>query len=122
MAYVETKPITHGTAGNDVISGGSIIAATAGVLYSTATGVDGLDSVGAVRLYGDAGNDSLYGTLHSDTLMGGAGNDYLRGGVGCDQLYGDQPGGVVGNDTFYFKAGDLGTKYAAGTVLAAANW
>ena len=117
MAYTQTMPITYGTAGNDSISGGGITAATTGVLYSTATGVDGLDSTGAVRIYGGAGNDTLYGTVHSDTLVGGAGTDLLRGGAACDQLYGN-----AGSDQFFFKAGDLGTTYASGTVVTASMW
>ena len=121
MAFVETKPITYGTAGNDYISGGGIasangpVPATSGVKY--ATGLDFNGNAGAVRLYGGEGNDTLYGTNMCDTLVGGGGTDLLRGGLGCDQLYGN-----AGSDQFYFRFGDLGTTYVAGTVVTAAMW
>ena len=120
MPYVDTKPITYGTSAGEFINGGGIPnggAASAGVKFSNAPSVGGLDSVGAVRLYGLAGNDTLYGTAHSDTLVGGDGTDLLRGGAACDQLYGNG-----GSDQFFFKLGDLGTTYASGTAVTAAMW
>jgi Ca2+-binding RTX toxin-like protein len=116
MAYVETKPITYGTAAGETMSGGGIgnNAVSAGVKFSTAP--SGLtDSLGGVRFYGMAGNDVLLGTTHSDTLNGGDGNDVIRGGAGCDQLYGG-----AGNDSFYFKVGDLGTSTTSS--LTASAW
>ena len=115
MAYVNPSPINNGTAAGDVINGGAGGAKiTAGLHLTTAD--NGLtDSLGGLRAYGLAGNDSLSGTAHSDTLVGGAGKDLLRGGAGCDQLYGS-----AGNDAFYFKLGDLGTSHAS--AQTAASW
>ncbi|WP_431272879.1 calcium-binding protein [Dankookia sp. P2] len=138
MAYVDPKPPTSGTASGDFMSGGSIAYYVGSTLTTapkapngpvdfvpnTTVGTDGLDSPGAVRFLGLDGNDTLYGTVHSDTLVGGQGNDLLRGGAGCDQLWGGTniANANDGNDTFYFKAGDLGTKFASGTVLTAADY
>lgn len=117
MAYVETRPITYGSAADNFMTGGLVAGGgtSSNVHFSTAASdPTGLDFYGAVRMYGLAGNDTMYGTIHSDTLVGGDGNDLLRGGAGCDQLYGGN-----GNDTFYFTLGDLGTSHASAQTASA---
>ncbi len=61
----------NGTAGNDVLYGGST--------NDSISGLGGNDV-----LYGGAGNDSLYGGTGNDTLSGDAGSDQLFGGTGND--------------------------------------
>ena len=58
-------------------------------------------AAGADKLLGNAGNDSLSGGNGADTLSGGAGNDKLLGGAGNDSLYGG-----AGNDSLW---GDKGS-------------
>lgn len=50
--------------------------------------------------YGLAGDDKLYGNVGNDKLYGGTGNDTLIGGNGNDSLWGDD-----GKDTFVYTAG-----------------
>lgn len=82
----------QGSAGNDVIDGGS----------------------GADRLYGRMGNDTVYGGNDNDRLEGYDGNDFLWGGSGNDSLVGgahkdlleggtgaDSMAGGDGDDTYY---------------------
>ena len=47
-------------------------------------------------IIGNAGNDSLMGNAGNDKIWGGAGNDILIGGAGNDSLWGN-----AGNDTLY---------------------
>lgn len=56
---------------------------------------------GADSLIGNAGNDKIYGQAGNDILKGGAGNDSLWGGAGNDSLWGD-----AGNDTFIYASGE----------------
>jgi Ca2+-binding RTX toxin-like protein len=97
-----------GTAGNDLITGGSEpneLVGNAG--DDTLIGGAGNDS-----LYGGAGNDSLSGGDGSDWITPGQGNDFVDGGAGSDYIdYGYDTGpiqldlitGIVtggsGNDT-----------------------
>ena len=72
---------------------------------NTILGGSGNDSLygknGDDYLVGGAGKDIIYGQNGNDTLWGGAGNDTLWGGKGNDTLYGGD-----GDDTFIFRAGD----------------
>ena len=61
-------------------------------LITTATIVDGSDSVNAI--FGSAGNDLINGSADDDILSGGLGNDSLNGNTGAD--------------TFLWRAGDTG--------------
>ena len=61
-------------------------------LITTATVVDGSDSVNAI--FGSAGNDLINGSADDDILSGGLGNDSLNGNTGAD--------------TFLWRAGDTG--------------
>ena len=116
MAYVNPSPINYGTAGNNSINGGANGATNTAGLQLTTADNGFTDSVGGLRAFGLAGNDTLGGTAHSDTLVGGDGNDLLRGGAGCDQLYGG-----ADNDSFYIKFGDLGTSHASAQTASAWN-
>ncbi|MGH6734577.1 MAG: hypothetical protein ACRECX_00645 [Methyloceanibacter sp.] len=54
-------------------------------------GIDTFNGAGgstAVKVFGEAGNDTLIGGKSGDTLDGGAGDDTLRGGLGRDRLTG----------------------------------
>lgn len=64
--------------------------ATGGVQIWGSTGNDQLDASTtsqALRLYGEAGNDTLIGGTGSDTLIGGAGADRLQGSAGTAQSF-----------------------------------
>ena len=97
--------------GNDATNGGADVdtldfsALSAGVVYSTATGVS--DSIGTHLNYESvicgSGNDQITGGDNNDTIRGNAGNDRLTGGRGADSLVGlsgsDTLSGEGGNDT-----------------------
>ena len=55
----------------------------------------------AIRLVGNALDNSILGSVGNDTLYGGNGADYLAGNDGNDKLYGQN-----GNDTLWGGAGD----------------
>ena len=80
-------PRTSGTAGDDVITGGTV----------------------ANTLNGLAGNDILNGLGGSDTLNGGDGNDTLNGGAGNDVM-----NGGTGDDVFIVSNGAEIVNEAAG--------
>ena len=65
---------------------------TGNALDNTIKGGSGKDTLaggkGDDKIFGNAGNDSLSGGDGNDTLSGGAGNDKLRGGSGKDTLSG----------------------------------
>ena len=69
---------------------------TGNALDNTILGGSGKDS-----LNGGAGNDKLFGDAGNDTLNGGAGNDELWGGAGNDKLYGGD-----GKDIFVYRPGE----------------
>jgi Ca2+-binding RTX toxin-like protein len=72
-----------GTSGNDVISGGGLLAGGAGN--------DGLTGgAGADILNGGSGSDTLNGGSEADILEGGADTDMLKGGGGADYLDGGE--------------------------------
>ena len=68
-----------------------------------------LGGEGKNTLSGVAGNDILYGGKTNDSLNGGAGNDWLYGDAGADKLLGkdgdDSLWGGTGNDTLTGGAG-----------------
>ena len=86
----------------------------------------------AIRLTGNALNNSILSGSGKDTLYGADGNDYLTGGKGNNKLYGqngnDTLWGGSGNDTlkggdgddlFIYSAGnDVITDYAAGDKIS----
>jgi hypothetical protein len=53
----------------------------------------------AIKIYGEAGNDTLWGSNGNDTIDGGEDNDTLFGGAGDDILTGG-----TGDDVFQFTA------------------
>jgi Ca2+-binding RTX toxin-like protein len=79
--------VKAGTAGADVLKGGT--------LGDSLSGLGGADS-----LSGLGGADTLSGGEGHDTLLGGAGDDRLDGGAGNDVLRGQ-----AGNDTILTGAG-----------------
>ena len=93
---------SHGTEGNDSISGietGDL--STDDVMFGhggndTLSGNSGNDI-----LYGGTGNDYLSGNQGNDTLYGEIGDDYLTGGEGSDILHGNE-----GDDRIYGQEGD----------------
>lgn len=106
---------TYGTAGIDVLTGGSNI----DIIY----GLGGADKIrggecndtlygGADKdfLYGNVGDDLLYGQTGEDNLYGGTGDDVLYGNFGRDWLYGGRGHDILkgGNDAdcLYGQAGD----------------
>ena len=93
---------SHGTEGNDFISGietGDL--STDDIMF----GHGGNDTIsgnsGADILYGGSGDDYLSGGLGFDIAYGGIGNDYIRGGDGLDTLHGNE-----GDDRLYGQEGD----------------
>ena len=53
----------------------------------------------AIKIYGEAGDDTLWGSNGNDTIDGGEDNDTLFGGAGNDSLTGG-----TGDDVFQFTA------------------
>jgi Ca2+-binding RTX toxin-like protein len=82
------KAIFYGTAGDDILAGGS--------QNDKILGLGGNDTIN-----GGSGNDTLYGGDGNDTLIGESGNDVLEGGNGNDTLIGND-----GSDTLRGGAGD----------------
>ena len=72
--------------------------------------IDGTKRTRAVKITGNALNNSIVGGSDKDTLKGRDGNDSLVGGSGADKLYGeagkDTLWGGAGNDTLYGGEGD----------------
>ena len=87
----------------------SAIRLTGNALDNTILGGSGKDTLygadGNDSLVGNAGNDKLYGQNGNDTLWGGKGNDTLKGGDG--------------DDLFIYSAGkDVITDYAEGDKIS----
>ncbi|MBQ3337436.1 MAG: hypothetical protein IJG80_08545 [Selenomonadaceae bacterium] len=72
--------------------------------------IDGTKRTRAVKITGNALNNSIVGGSDKDTLKGRGGNDSLFGGSGADKIYGeagsDTLWGGAGNDTLYGGEGD----------------
>lgn len=120
--------ITHGTSGNDALSGtfgihddqifghggDDVIISSNGQGNDTLYGGEGSDNLqagfGNDKLFGDEGNDFLYGASGSDDLSGGLGDDTINGGEGDDFLEGgvgnDVLNGGEGSDTYIYNLGD----------------
>lgn len=99
----------HGTAGNDVLTGGN-----AGDVLDGGAGDDALHGNGREDcLDGGTGNDALAGGDGADRLVGGAGSDTLRGGPGPDLLVGgpgrDDLDGGPGPDIIQARDGERDT-------------
>ena len=81
------------------------IKVTGNALNNSISGGAGNDSI-----LGNAGNDSLVGNSGNDTIYGGAGNDKIYGNAGNDSLVGgdgaDAISGGSGNDRIYGNAGN----------------
>jgi len=112
IQFLYGAPVTGytGTAGNDVIYGGSINDTLAGGQgVDVISGRDGDDSVvggeGADVLKGDSGNDRLFGDAGADVLSGGSGIDFLSGGAGNDSFVGGT-GDLDGDTISDFTTGD----------------
>lgn len=101
---------THGTSGDDAISGLTVNGSLNDIIYGYA-GNDTLNGGGGNdRLYGGEGNDSLIGGNGDDYLEGGAGNDFMNGGGGDDVYVYDSGLDTVydnynGNDTLFIRGG-----------------
>ena len=68
----------------------------------------------AVKITGNALNNSIVGGSGKDYLLGGKGNDTLNGGAGNDTLKGG-----AGNDVFIYTAGnDIISDWAAGDKIS----
>ena len=67
---------------------------------------DATKRTSAIRIVGNALDNSIIGGTGKDTLYGGNGADYLAGGKGNDKLYGQ-----AGNDTL---DGNIGNDYLSG--------
>lgn len=82
---------------NSAVTSTTAIKLTGNALDNTLTGHGGIDT-----LLGGAGNDALNGLAGNDSLDGGDGNDTLDGGQGADSLVGGK-----GNDLYFVdNAGD----------------
>ena len=92
-----SDPKNFGSAGNDVIAGGT--------LNDVLLGLDGNDRIvgnqGADIIAGDDGRDTLLGGGGRDTLLGGNGNDRVDGGGGNDAVLGG-----AGNDLLFGRGGN----------------
>lgn len=110
LAGGSTTTAIFGNDGNDTLTGGSV-----GDEIEGGNGADNITVLGGSAL-GGAGNDNLaaataspsvtlYGNLDNDTLNGSAGTDRLDGGPGNDFLHGrgddDQLDAQAGADTVY---------------------
>ena len=71
--------------------------------------VDASSRTSAVKITGNALDNSILGGSAKDTLYGDEGNDFLSGGYGNDTLYGDN--GDSGNDSL---SGGYGNDYLSG--------
>lgn len=100
--------------GDDVVVGNS----ANGEMY----GMRGNDllrgEIGNDYIEGGTGNDRLFGGVGNDYLEGDAGNDILNGEDGTDTLSGsdgvDSLRGGLGNDLYFFTAGDSVVENAGG--------
>ena len=66
-------------------------------VYSAKTSIVSINAkkrTSAIKITGNAKDNTIYGGTKNDTLYGGNGNDSINGGTGNDKLYGDS-----GNDT-----------------------
>uniref|UniRef100_UPI0024844364 calcium-binding protein n=1 Tax=Paenibacillus tengchongensis TaxID=2608684 RepID=UPI0024844364 len=130
QAELESRVVTRGTEGNDVLYGDRNF-------QNRVYGFGGDDKlyggVNSDRIEGGDGKDELFGDFGSDTLLGGDGNDVLYasedddvldGGAGNDTLYGNRNNGnnsyadYSGNDTYLFGKGygnDTIVEYGGGT-------
>ena len=123
--------VLDGGQGDDTLAGGSGIDtarydfgdASAGVLLDGGStgagpvdigdglgGVDRLDSIEQLTVYGSSFDDKLIGGVGNDLLWSGDGNDTIRGGAGTDRLYGgggnDSVLGDEGDDWLYGESGN----------------
>ena len=124
---------SHGTEGNDSISGietGDL--STDDVMFGhggndTLSGNSGNDilygGTGNDYLSGNQGNDTLYGEIGDDYLTGGEGSDILHGNEGDDRIYGQEGDDTLlggdGNDTLY--ADDTLSSYAGNDTYYAGS-
>ena len=100
-----------------------------------ASGVEFADAssrTAAIRIVGNALDNSILGGTGKDTLYGKNGDDYLAGGNGSDKLYGqsgddtlyggsgnDTLSGGLGEDLFIYSAGnDVITDYEVGEKIS----
>jgi Ca2+-binding RTX toxin-like protein len=132
---VSDLPINStGTAGNDLMYGGSgndTLSGLAGndVLVSLAGDDVNYGGDGNDYIYAGAGNDVLFGGNGLDVLLGEAGNDSIYGGAGFNYLFGGDgndilvgSGGTAGSDVNVMYGGNggddlyggLGTNYFYG--------
>lgn len=86
-----------GTAGTDILSGGSL----PDIIFGNAGDDDISGGNGNDHLIGDAGNDYISGGSGADKISGGDGNDLILGDDGNDQLYGG-----AGSDSLFGGLGD----------------
>jgi Ca2+-binding RTX toxin-like protein len=109
------KATVYGEAGDDVLSGLSVLG---GAANDVITGREVYGGDGNDRIVGTDKADQLYGDDGTDVITAGGSADYVAGGNGDDALYGgtgnDELHGGAGNDNLY--AGDtLAVTSAANT-------
>ena len=115
------------TLGNYTVSGSNVKLALGknykGTLTAASfiTTVDARKDANAIKIKGNAKNNTIYGGVGANTIYGYGGNDTLNGGAGNDTLYGgvgtDKLTGGTGRDTFVYANGDgkdTITDYTAG--------
>jgi Ca2+-binding RTX toxin-like protein len=110
--------------GNDIFKVNDLVGTGVNVvIFSGGDGDDNFDGSAtgtALRVSGDAGNDTLVGGTSNDAITGGDGNDVITGGDGVDILTGGTGAdqfAYVGN---VFAGGSL-TLNAGGTGINALN-
>ena len=114
-------------------------------VYTAKSGIGSIDAkkrTSAIKITGNAKDNTIYGGTKNDSIYGGNGNDSINGGAGNDKLFGDAGNdtligdkgndtltggkgddiltGGAGNDVFTYTTGDGNdtiTDYAAGDVI-----
>lgn len=105
-AAFKAKITVNAGAGNDHVNGsatGVAIRVLGEAGNDTLTGGSGADTllggIGNDSLTGNDGEDLLEGELGADKVFGGAGNDVLRGGDGNDDLQGQSGNDIISGGT-----------------------
>ena len=102
-------------AGNDFVDVRTGVAAPLDVRFGAGHDRLGYGGSGAVRAFGEGGNDRLESGSGADQLFGGAGDDLMNGGAGNDRLEGgDDSDTLIGGDGSDTLLGGLHADLIAG--------
>ena len=102
-------------AGNDFVDVRTGVAAPLDVRFGAGNDRLGYGGSGAVRAFGEGGNDRLESGSGADQLFGGAGDDLMNGGAGNDRLEGgDDSDTLIGGDGSDTLLGGLHADLIAG--------